>query len=569
MESLFTYFDFDASQFDLDSPNEKKSDDVQEGLELSFDVSLLQKEMGISTPSTQSSSPSIPSSDTSIPLNRTPSIPISKKSTPYHSPPNSRSNSWSNLSSPKFSSSSSSSSIVRHALGEVFFVSSFATHQVKTIASGIYNIATKGHVRPTWDLMTSFGLHFLRQNLQFPHHSVERARLRSVVSNDKHKGVTITVDKNKLLKYEALGAHYRRSTSAYRYPVPPEERHHDHECQYPLKGEWFDPPQPSNKTILYLHGGAYVVGSISVYRSWLQKLANETGCRLFAIDYRLSPEHPFPAALHDAFAAYLWLIDPLNEVVHDPSHTPISPHDIVLMGDSAGGGLCMSLLNYLNLYTRHPNGDLLIPMPQGAVLYSPWVDLSCSSNSWEENKDLDWLPPNASDIHSMLGSELVHPVYSYCLGEDVHRPLTVLSPTSSQTFTTVFSYQTHVNMYESRRDAVERFVRHPLVSPIYAESFKGLPPILIQAGECEVLRDESIALAYKYASTHPQGWVRHELYKDMVHVFQAGTWLPSAQLAQKYLVNFLIQVFELDRDLVQILEHESNLIKSVDSHVFT
>jgi hypothetical protein len=71
----------------------------------------------------------------------------------------------------------------------------------------------------------------------------------------------------------------------------------------------------------------------------------------------------------------------------------------------------MALLNYLNMYLRKEDGQLMIPLPRGAVLFSPWVDLSCSSKSWEENKGLDFLPANASNLHEPVFADFQHPVY--------------------------------------------------------------------------------------------------------------------------------------------------------------
>ena len=116
----------------------------------------------------------------------------------------------------------------------------------------------------------------------------------------------------------------------------------------------------------------------------------------------------------------------------------------------------------------------------------PWVDLSCSTRSWEENKDLDWLPFQASDIHAALGPNLAHPVYSYCFG-DIDSPSTVISPL--YVHESIFSFSEYhqrskksideIMTDENKRDIIERFVRHPLVSPVFADNFSGLPPILI------------------------------------------------------------------------------------------
>ena len=97
----------------------------------------------------------------------------------------------------------------------------------------------------------------------------------------------------------------------------------------------------------------------------------------------------------------------------------------------AGGGLASSFLNYLNWYLRSPEGNLLIPFPKAGILLSPWCDLSCSSKSWEENEGLDFLPGEARALHNEVCTDLQHPAYSYCFGENRQRPLAVLSPVGS------------------------------------------------------------------------------------------------------------------------------------------
>ncbi|KAJ2999614.1 hypothetical protein HDV02_002383 [Globomyces sp. JEL0801] len=359
--------------------------------------------------------------------------------------------------------------------------------------------------------------------------------------------------------------------------------------------------RPSWDKVGFKRHGAYILGNAIMYRNLTGILAKNTGIPIFAINYRLAPENPFPAALHDALAGYLWLIDPQNSVFSYTSpdiqrHEPYAPQDIIISGDSAGGGLAMALLNYLNMYLRDKNTCSIIPLPRGAILLSPWVDLSCTSKSWSENQELDFLPPHARKLHEPVFNDFQHPVYSYCFGENTGRPLDILSPTGSEFLNRIPSFISmkkfeeaqsskqatngddawiQQKMGESERDAIERFVRHPLVSPIFGE-FKDLPPILIQAGECELLRDETVALAYKY-KTHNKdsdtSWIRHEMYCDMIHDFQlASAWIPAASLSIKQFVHFTHSVLEStkfsDYTPLELTEEEGKLIKMVDSHCF-
>lgn len=134
-----------------------------------------------------------------------------------------------------------------------------------------------------------------------------------------------------------------------------------------------------DRVILYLHGGAYLAGSMNTHRHLGAMLAGAAGVRLLLPDYRLAPEYPFPAALDDAFTAYLHLL----EAGHDPGN-------IALVGDSAGGGLVFALL--LRLASEGQ------PMPACAVGFSPWADLTGEAASLQRNADRDvTLPVNRMD----------------------------------------------------------------------------------------------------------------------------------------------------------------------------
>jgi acetyl esterase/lipase len=115
------------------------------------------------------------------------------------------------------------------------------------------------------------------------------------------------------------------------------------------------PRHKKERVILFLHGGAYYMFSVATHRTVTIPLSKYTDARVFALDYRLAPETRFPGQLHDAVLAYLRLVEDLH----------IPPENIVVCGDSAGGGLAMSLLLYLR--------DEKYPLPSAAILMSPWV----------------------------------------------------------------------------------------------------------------------------------------------------------------------------------------------------
>jgi len=132
-----------------------------------------------------------------------------------------------------------------------------------------------------------------------------------------------------------------------------------------IPAEWVSMPGAApERVVFYLHGGAYVRGSIVTHLNLIAGISHAAGARVLAIDYRLGPENPFPAAIDDAVAAYRWLIG-----------QGMSPARVVIAGDSAGGGLALA-----TLLTLRDGGD---PLPAAAVLLSPWTDLAATGASIE------------------------------------------------------------------------------------------------------------------------------------------------------------------------------------------
>jgi len=138
-----------------------------------------------------------------------------------------------------------------------------------------------------------------------------------------------------------------------------------------VPAEWLTPAGVSDKrVVLYLHGGSYTCGSCNSHRSMVSNIAIASKARALLLDYRLAPEHPHPAAVEDAVAAYKWMC----EGGVDPKH-------IVIAGDSAGGGLAVALLVSLR--------DANIPMPAASICLSPWTDLAFSGETWKSKAKAD------------------------------------------------------------------------------------------------------------------------------------------------------------------------------------
>ena len=146
--------------------------------------------------------------------------------------------------------------------------------------------------------------------------------------------------------------------------------------------------------VLFLHGGAYSVGSFRNYGHFTWRLGKAARARVLALDYRMAPEHPYPAALNDALAGYRWLLD-----------QGARPDRILLAGDSAGGGLTLALLLKLR--------DEGVPLPAGAVALSPWTDLATTGASLHTKADTDPM---------LVASEIPHHAAMYLGGADPRDP---------------------------------------------------------------------------------------------------------------------------------------------------
>ncbi|KAJ3205565.1 hypothetical protein HDU67_008773 [Dinochytrium kinnereticum] len=238
------------------------------------------------------------------------------------------------------------------------------------------------------------------------------------------------------------------------------------------------PETDSERVILFLHGGAFIMGSPASHRCLTAKFAELAGAKVLAVDYRLAPEHPFPLPLHCCISAYLSLVDPRPSAALGSVKKPTKryrPDQIFLVGDSAGGGLSIALSLWLRDNGYAP--------PGGIVAMAPWVDLTHSQPSFHLNGAMDYLPDSVTDPEHIVPGVRSH-AYTRADTENVN----------------------------------------PYVSPLFGsdEPMKGvadarLPPTLIQVGERERLRDEGIMLAARSFSRSP---IRLEVYKDMVHVFQ-------------------------------------------------
>lgn len=192
---------------------------------------------------------------------------------------------------------------------------------------------------------------------------------------------------------------------AEKYPPPPKDIRHTPVAANAAKAlcpaEWLSVANPQ-RTVLYFHGGGYFFCGLSTHRPACAYLARTAQAQVLSVDYRMAPENPFPAAVDDAVA---WWKELLNQ--------GIKPADVVFSGDSAGGGLALACL----LAAR----DQGLPMPAGALLYSPWTDLTCTGETMrtKAKDDVMFNPESLPEAASFYvkPEDLTNPLASPLFGD--------------------------------------------------------------------------------------------------------------------------------------------------------
>ena len=228
----------------------------------------------------------------------------------------------------------------------------------------------------------------------------------------------------------------------------------------------------SRRVVLYLHGGGYVFGGYGSHGEIASKMASLINGKTLLLEYSLAPENPFPAAIEDALIAYRWLLE-----------GGTNASDIVLAGDSAGGGLSVALLLQLK---RAGLG-----LPRAVCLFSPWVDLTCSSDSIKKNESSD----------CMLSPRALERFKQYYLGES-----------------------------DSKNE---------LVSPIFGD-LSGLPPTYVAVGSNEILLDDARTLVSGIKSSG--GVANLSIWQGMPHVFPImSSIIPEGRQVLKEFSGFLEQ----------------------------
>ena len=237
-----------------------------------------------------------------------------------------------------------------------------------------------------------------------------------------------------------------------------------------VPADWVEVPESRNdKVVLYLHGGAWVCSYPNLHHNLVARLCRQIGAKALMVDYRLAPEHRFPAAIDDCWSAWRWLLA-----------QGVAAKDIVIAGDSAGGNLSLALLHRIKAA-----GD---DMPACAVLISPVVDFTLSSPSMVTNEKRDSM---------FTGARMIGLRHLYI-------------------------------------DAAQML--HPDASPLFAD-YRGLPPLLFQSSESEMLRDDSLRAAAKANASGVK--IEVELWAGMPHVFQSMQMLPQSRAAIENMADFI------------------------------
>ena len=245
-----------------------------------------------------------------------------------------------------------------------------------------------------------------------------------------------------------------------------------------VPGEWITVPgSDPNRRLLYVHGGGYVIGSTATHRRLCEDIAAASGCSILNLDYRLAPEHPFPAAVDDAIAGLQFMQE------NGPDGPGVAQSTFVA-GDSAGGGLTLATL----LAARERD----VTLPNAAIGISAWTDMAVTGESITTRADADPLITDAAMIKLMAAA--------YVGGGNAEAPL---------------------------------------ASPVYAD-YAGLPPLLLQVGDAEVLLDDTRRVTERARAAGVD--VTEEVWDEMFHVWHAfAPMLPEGREAIARIGEFVKQ----------------------------
>jgi len=240
----------------------------------------------------------------------------------------------------------------------------------------------------------------------------------------------------------------------------------------PFEAEWVcHDDKPKKRVILYLPGGAYILRMPNTHAGMVSRLCRLADAKALMVYYRLAPEHPFPACVEDSLRAYKWLLK-----------KGYAPEQIVIAGDSAGGGLTLSTLLAIR--------DAGLPVPACAYMLSPLLDVSDSAASRWKNAASDKALPAAHQ--RAINPRLLY-VGAYAIDD-------------------------------------------PLVSPLFGD-YHGLPPLYVQVSDSEMLLDDSLRMARRGHTYQVE--VKVDIWRKVPHVWQAFAFLPESRDALRKAAAFI------------------------------
>ncbi|CAG8646926.1 19680_t:CDS:2, partial [Racocetra persica] len=422
---------------------------------------------------------------------------------------------------------------------------------IPTISSTLFKHFIEGPPKKSWDLKFHLAIAMIKGNNRFSKMPIEQIRKEL----DKHFiGKT---PPNITLKDVILDEEYRQKSKTHlekilkQYDDVLDDKWKDPNDT--LHGEWMyinEKTSESDNVVFYLHGGAFCIGSSKTVSPITQKFVELANSRVFALNYRLSPQNQFPAAICDSVAAYLYLINPGPNAEFEP----INPKRIVIAGDSAGGNLVFATLLSLR--------DAGLPLPAGAITL---VDLTQSMPSkWDpEIAKVDFIPLRLDYFANLPSSPAMdeYHVNAKALADKIalKNPKIVGDPS----FTEVPRFRLY---------CANEALAIPYVSPMLAESLGNLPPILCQVGGDERIRDDAILISHKAASPNeyqlPSYATKNfekspfkkptkvilEVYDDMPHVWHMFTFSKPSQIAIERCSDFIKRVTSIEDNNTSMID---------------
>jgi acetyl esterase/lipase len=408
---------------------------------------------------------------------------------------------------------------------------------IPTILTSIYTYLKNGPTVESWTFTTFIFVKILNKILTLPYDDINKWReLLDMLGETQCKSSTL----------EELTIHFKFRQKANELVTKHlEEKYgdgtwYDENCKPenspPLRAELIIPNSmklnSDSKVILFLHSGSYCFGNFSKYRLYMEEIGQKTGCIVLGLNYRLAPEFSAPCQLEDALASLLFLVGQKVDESESESGIGLSLNQIVLMGDSAGGGLCASLYHFLR--------NINFGKPLAAVLYSPWIDLvSETYPSYEECSNIDFLPPPTNLINKEGNEEGI-----------LDGQLKLIYGGSPSNIKAKILERGHYLV-------PVKYLDTPIISPLKDTNFSDLPPVLIITGEAEVIRDESIHYNESIYDAYSDGQIAQRnispctlhLYPDMIHIFPTNfPFIKESKEALGKTVEYINRCFDVNND---------------------